>query len=111
VSEIASANQEQSVGIDQVSHAVAQIEEMTQQNSSLVEEASVAARAMQDQAVKLSRQVCFFQLADKAARVKGDAGECEIPDVGRATEAVFAAVRKSAPRAVAAEDADAWKEF
>ena len=111
VSEIASANQEQSVGIDQVSHAVAQIEEMTQQNSSLVEEASVAARAMQDQAVKLSRQVCFFQLAGKAGHVEGDAGECDIPDVGRATEAVFAAVRKSAPRAVAAEDADAWKEF
>jgi methyl-accepting chemotaxis protein-1 (serine sensor receptor) len=114
VSEIASANQEQSVGIDQVSHAVAQIEEMTQQNSSLVEEASVAARAMQDQAVKLSRQVCFFQLAGKAGRVEADGGECEpIADVDRATEAVFAAVRKSAPRAVAAEDADAdaWKEF
>ena len=112
VSEIASANQEQSVGNDQVSHAVAQIEEMTQQNSSLVEEASVAARAMQEQAVKLSRQVCFFQLAGKAGHVERNGDECEpIADVDRATEAVFAAVRKSAPRTVAAEDADTWKEF
>ena len=114
VSEIAAANQEQSVGIDQVSHAVAQIEEMTQQNSALVEEASVAARAMQDQAVKLSRQVCFFRIAGKDERVDCDADEGgRIPDVGRATEAVFAAVRKSVPRAVAAEetDAGAWKEF
>ncbi len=112
VSEIASANQEQSIGIDQVSHAVAQIEEMTQQNSSLVEEASVAARAMQEQAVKLARQVCFFRHAGTPDQVEPDAGECEaIPDVDRATEAVFAAVRKSAPRAVPAEDAAAWKEF
>ncbi|MGN6790572.1 MAG: methyl-accepting chemotaxis protein [Rhodanobacteraceae bacterium] len=115
VSEIAAANQEQSVGIDQVSHAVAQIEQMTQQNSALVEEASVAARAMQDQAVKLSRQVCFFRIAGKDERVADcDAPEGgRIPDVGRATEAVFAAVRKSAPRAATAEEADAgaWKEF
>lgn len=114
MSEIASASQEQSVGIDQVGHAVAQIEQMTQQNASLVEEASVAAHAMQEQAAKLSRQVSFFQLAAKAGRVEQDTGRCEqAPDVDRITEAVFAAVRKSAPRVVAAEDAGtgAWKEF
>ena len=113
VSEIATANQEQSVGIDQVSHAVAEIEEMTQQNSALVEEASVAARAMQEQAIKLSRQVCFFQLAGKDEHIDCDGRDGKpIPDVGRATEAVFAAVRKSAPRINAEEaDAGAWKEF
>jgi len=113
VSEIATANQEQSVGIDQVSHAVAEIEEMTQQNSALVEEASVAARAMQEQAIKLSRQVCFFQLAGKDEHIDCDGRDGkQIPDVGRATEAVFAAVRKSAPRINAEEaDAGAWKEF
>ncbi len=114
VSEIAAANQEQSVGIDQVSHAVAQIEEATQQNAAMVEEASTAARAMQDQAIELSRQMSFFQMLDGNGHVDGaqlESGE----DVDRATQAVFAAVRTAPPpRATAghaAADTDTWDEF
>ena len=111
VAEIAAASQEQSAGIDQVNNAVMQMDEMTQQNAALVEEASAAARAMQEQAGDLTSQVGFFRLA-------GDAAAADVPptrakEVAKATEAVFAAVRKAPPRAVAAEaaDAGAWKEF
>ncbi|MGB5852757.1 MAG: methyl-accepting chemotaxis protein, partial [Rhodanobacter sp.] len=63
VAEIAAASQEQSAGIDQVNRAVMQMDEVTQQNAALVEEAAAAARAMQEQALELQRQMKFFRLA------------------------------------------------
>lgn len=112
VAEIATANQEQSVGIDQVSSAVTQIEEMTQQNSAMVEQASAAALSMQDQALELSRQVGFFRLGNET---RHDAENPTQPDgdAERATRAVFAAVRKrpSPSQAKNKTDNDAWLEF
>ncbi|GAB3789661.1 methyl-accepting chemotaxis protein [Dyella agri] len=112
VAEIAAASQEQSAGIDQVNNAVMQMDEMTQQNAALVEEASAAARAMQEQAAELSGQVGFFRLGGDGA-AEEDVPPARAKEVAKATEAVFAAVRKAPPRAAAAEPADAgaWKEF
>ncbi len=116
VAEIAAASNEQSAGIDQVNNAVMQMDEMTQQNAALVEQASAAARAMQEQASDLTAQVGFFRVGNKAAAAKG--GNSAAPargakEVAKATEAVFAAVRKAPPqRAIAAEsDTGVWKEF
>jgi methyl-accepting chemotaxis protein len=116
VAEIAAASSEQSAGIDQVNHAVLQMDEMTQQNAALVEESAAAARAMHEQATELSRQVSFFQVTGTVASVpvakapRKDATQQEM-------ETVFAAVR-STPAAPArpsrpAESADSgvWKEF
>ncbi|MBD8881949.1 MCP four helix bundle domain-containing protein [Rhodanobacter sp. 7MK24] len=118
VAEIAAASNEQSAGIDQVNNAVMQMDEMTQQNAALVEQASAAARAMQEQAEDLTAQVGFFRLAGRAAAAKPGAPANAKPapakaEVAKATEAVFAAVRKAPPpRAIAAEaDSGAWKEF
>ncbi|MEW9572782.1 methyl-accepting chemotaxis protein [Rhodanobacter sp. Si-c] len=110
VAEIAAASQEQSAGIDQVNNAVMQMDEMTQQNAALVEEASAAARAMQEQAGDLTSQVGFFRLAGDAAAAE-DVLPQRAKEVAKATEAVFAAVRKAPPRAAAETDAGAWKEF
>jgi len=114
VAEIAAASQEQSAGIDQVNHAVLQMDEMTQQNAALVEEAAAAARAMQEQAGELARQVGFFQLGEGNAEVATEKARGQ--SVMAEAEAVFAAVRSSntpAPRTPRAESADAgsWKEF
>ena len=65
--EIAAASQEQSAGIDQVNRAVTQMDEATQQNAALVEEAAAAARAMQEQAESLASQVRFFRLSGEVA--------------------------------------------
>ena len=62
VDEINAASQEQSAGIDQVNNAVAQMDEMTQQNAALVEESAAASRSMQDQATGLLEMTGFFRL-------------------------------------------------
>jgi uncharacterized phage infection (PIP) family protein YhgE len=62
MSEIAAASQEQSAGIEQVNQAIAQMDEVTQQNAALVEEAAAAAESLQDQAGMLSQSVSVFKL-------------------------------------------------
>jgi len=60
--EIAAASAEQADGIEQVNRAVSQMDEVTQQNAALVEEAAAAAGSMQDQAAELTRAVSAFKL-------------------------------------------------
>jgi methyl-accepting chemotaxis protein len=59
--EIATASREQSQGIEQVNTAVSQMDSVTQQNASLVEESSAAGRTLQDQAAALLKEVSFFR--------------------------------------------------
>ncbi|WP_321817719.1 MULTISPECIES: methyl-accepting chemotaxis protein [unclassified Paraburkholderia] len=61
--EIAAASQEQSRGIDQVNQAVTQMDENTQQNAALVEEASAAAHCLRGQAHDLMASVAAFRTA------------------------------------------------
>ncbi|CAE6761651.1 methyl-accepting chemotaxis protein [Xanthomonas arboricola] len=77
--EISAASQEQSSGIEQVNQTVTQMDETTQQNAALVEEATAAARALEDQATQLTDAVAVF---------KTDAGYALAP------------VRTAAPRPV-----------
>jgi methyl-accepting chemotaxis protein len=56
------ASQEQSAGIEQVNQAVGQMDEMTQQNSALVEQAAAAAESLQEQAGRLAEAVSVFKL-------------------------------------------------
>jgi len=65
MSEINAASQEQSSGIEQVNAAVAQMDEMTQQNAALVEEAAAASAAMHEQADILVEAVGVFKLDKK----------------------------------------------
>ncbi|MGL5698675.1 MAG: methyl-accepting chemotaxis protein, partial [Kluyvera sp.] len=60
--EIASASDEQSRGIDQVAIAVAEMDSVTQQNASLVEESATAAAALEEQAERLNQAVAAFRL-------------------------------------------------
>jgi methyl-accepting chemotaxis protein-4 (peptide sensor receptor) len=62
--EIASASDEQSRGIEQVTQAVTQMDQVTQQNAALVEEAASAATALEEQAITLADAVSVFRLAD-----------------------------------------------
>jgi len=62
VAEIANASQEQSEGIAQVNKAVLQMDDMTQENASLVEEAAAASETVDAQARELKELVGFFQL-------------------------------------------------
>ncbi|MBB3924251.1 methyl-accepting chemotaxis protein [Xanthomonas arboricola] len=60
--EISAASQEQSVGIEQVNQTITQMDETTQQNAALVEEATAAARSLEEQAVQLTEAVAVFNI-------------------------------------------------
>lgn len=68
VAEIAAASREQSDGITQVNKAILQMDEMTQQNASLVEEAAAASETVDEQARQLKALINFFEVsADRRA--------------------------------------------
>ncbi|KAB7768205.1 methyl-accepting chemotaxis protein [Xanthomonas maliensis] len=62
MSEITGASREQASGITQVNQTIVQMDESTQQNAALVEEATAGARAMEDQATQLVDAVAVFRL-------------------------------------------------
>ncbi len=62
IGEISAASREQSTGIDQVGDAVMQLDQVTQQNAALVEEAAAAAESLRQQARRLTELVATFKL-------------------------------------------------
>jgi methyl-accepting chemotaxis protein-1 (serine sensor receptor) len=68
MAEITAASAEQTAGIEQVSVAVVQMDQVTQQNAALVEEAAAAAEAMLDQAASLAQAVSVFRTGQGGAR-------------------------------------------
>jgi methyl-accepting chemotaxis protein len=62
IAEIAAASHQQSSGVDQVAHAITTLDDVTQQNAALVEEASAASRNTLELARELMQQVAFFKV-------------------------------------------------
>ena len=113
IAEIAAASGEQSSGIEQVNRAINQLDEVTQQNAALVEEAAAASESMDDQARTLNEMMSFFETGeDRPEVIVHTAPRATAP---RATASVPKATPKSAPvRAAApsiASDDSAWEEF
>ncbi|EGX2830921.1 methyl-accepting chemotaxis protein [Salmonella enterica subsp. enterica serovar Enteritidis] len=96
--EIASASDEQSRGIDQVGLAVAEMDRVTQQNASLVEESAAAAAALEEQASRLTEAVAVFRIQQQQQRAR-DVAAVKTP----------AAV--SSPKAAVADGSDNWETF
>jgi uncharacterized phage infection (PIP) family protein YhgE len=116
MSEIAAASIEQSSGIEQVNQAVVNMDEVTQQNAALVEEAAAAAESLEEQAANLAETVAQFKLSQ---------GSASAPARRPASRAVAASaappklksVTKSAPKSAPLKPAgpasqdDDWAEF
>ena len=96
--EITAASAEQSEGIGQVNSAVAQMDEMTQQNAALVEQAAAAAESLQDEAAGLAKAVSVFKVA---AQAKLSARSHPVAPVRQARIAAPARARQE----------DEWSEF
>jgi methyl-accepting chemotaxis protein len=64
MADIASASHEQSQGIGQINESIAHMDDATQRNAALVEEAAAAAQSLQDQAARLAQVVSVFKLED-----------------------------------------------
>ncbi|MGD9385257.1 MAG: methyl-accepting chemotaxis protein, partial [Thioalkalispiraceae bacterium] len=111
IAEIAAAGQEQSSGIEQVNKAVMQMDEMTQQNAALVEEAASASESMEEQAKGMMRLMEFFNLGD-AGQVKQ---EPVSPSRNLGHSSVKPAAQRTRPAAPKQQATDAddseWDEF
>ena len=115
--EITSATHEQTIGIEQINMAIAQMDEVTQQNAALVEEAAAASQSMQDQAGELAHVVGFFKTGNHVASATKLAPVRATP----AAPAIARPATKPAParKAVAAAPArrsnaaaeSEWEEF
>ena len=93
VAEIAAASREQSSGIEQVNRAVMQMDELTQQNAALVEQATASSQAMADQARELNEMMARYQ-------VSGDlgTGRSSAPTVSKSADGAPAVDRRSKNR-------------
>ncbi|WP_327205006.1 methyl-accepting chemotaxis protein [Paraburkholderia kururiensis] len=78
--EIAAASSEQSRGIEQVNVAITQMDEVTQQNAALVEQAAAASKSLEDQGHQLTEAVSFFRLSSgEELRRSGTASATKTP--------------------------------
>ncbi|MEA5098725.1 MAG: methyl-accepting chemotaxis protein, partial [Burkholderiaceae bacterium] len=71
--EITAASREQTEGIEQVNQAITQMDQVTQQNAALVEEAAAAAEALQNQSGDLLKQVTVFKLKSTSIGTQDEA--------------------------------------
>ncbi|AEF89314.1 methyl-accepting chemotaxis sensory transducer [Delftia sp. Cs1-4] len=139
ISDIGAATQEQSQGVTQVSDAVQQLDQVTQQNASLVEESAAAADSLNKQAAQLVQLVSVFRLDESEARAQAVSAPVTAAVPARAQTArpspalapaaprtkplraaaaaassapVALPARTTAPRhATAAEMAEEWEQF
>jgi methyl-accepting chemotaxis protein len=127
MTQISHASEEQSLGIAQVNDAITQMDQVTQQNAALVEQAAAAAESMQEQSAKLADVVSVFKLdglqlpAPVAASSRGAPRMPTRPALPprRAKPVAVAAVSAPAPKAaqdsrrkaITTNDADSWEEF
>jgi methyl-accepting chemotaxis protein len=117
MAEISAASSEQSSGIEQVNQAISQMDQVTQQNAALVEEASAASQAMQDQAARLAELVGTFKLAAGGAPVRSQPASRTSAAPAAAKQARLAApgvagiAKPAAPKPAAAATAAAWETF
>ncbi|MEH6435147.1 methyl-accepting chemotaxis protein [Massilia sp. DD77] len=115
MSEISAASLEQTVGIEQINQAIVSMDQVTQQNAALVEEAAAASEAMQVQAARLSDAVSVFRL-DCAQTAPPPAA----PHAARPAPKALSATKPAKPRHAAttapqrqamATAANGWETF
>lgn len=82
VQEISNASQEQTIGVQEITNSITSLDEMTKQNSTLVDESSAAARALSGEAGKLTELMAFFKLKGGPARKNAPAAPSasDMPD-------------------------------
>jgi len=100
IGEITAASAEQSQGIAQVNGAIANLDQMTQQNAALVEQSAAAAESLKDQAVRLTESMQVFRLSGSGQATATLAAPAPRPATVAARPAATA-VRRAAPAAPA----------
>jgi methyl-accepting chemotaxis protein len=114
--EITAASQEQTSGIEQINQAITQMDQVTQQNAALVEEASAAAQSLQEQAGGLVQSVSVFRLGNEQQSAPAQRAAAAQPRLPSKTKKALPAEAKPTARPqIAAATATAapgdWAEF
>jgi len=103
VSDIAAASAEQAGGIEQVNKALTQMDEVTQQNSALVEENAATAKTLEQQAKAMDERVAFFHIDDAEAEASHAAQKhAPAPKAVEAKHAKAAEIKNPAGKSSAA---------
>ena len=123
VSEIAAASREQSSGVEEINKAISQMDEMTQQNSALVEQNAASSRMLQDQAEAMYERMSIFTVPGMAHKASSGASVGTSPGLSNVRAMPKPAPQARAPspklpvrkvanggRSAAEKDAD-WAEF
>jgi len=109
---IAAASEEQSAGIGQVNNAVVTLDEVTQQNAALVEEASAASRNTLDLSQVLMNQVSYFTLQGEAIATRSvTKSEPGAEPVKRLAPVPVPVAPRHRPQAELVTAGEAWTEF
>jgi len=116
IAEIAAASAEQSSGIEQVNRAIMQLDDVTQQNAALVEEAAAASESMDEQAKNMNNLMKFFDTGNTVELVAQPKAKPAL--AARANTAKVARPAPPPPRQPVLEtnpvndvNADEWEEF
>jgi methyl-accepting chemotaxis protein len=109
--EIAAASSEQSSGIDQINNAITSMDEVTQQNAALVEEAAAAAESLVEQAITLMETVGNYKLkgAIQERRSSGSAMRQAKPVA--ASRPTTRLVPEKVAKKTGTDDTESWEEF
>ncbi|MGM3190204.1 methyl-accepting chemotaxis protein [Dickeya dadantii subsp. dieffenbachiae] len=109
--EIASASDEQSRGINQISTAVAEMDATTQQNAALVEESSAAANSLEEQAQTLEHAVSVFRLGNDDAAPRASLSASKPLKLTTSAAKATTAAKTTALSRPAANGKDDWESF
>jgi len=101
MAEISAASSEQSAGIEQINQAVTQMDQGTQQNAALVEEAAAAATAMREQSTLLAQAVAVFRIDGAQAMAASKASVTPVAAVAQTGAKPMAKIAAAAPRVTA----------
>ncbi|MDD2932476.1 MAG: methyl-accepting chemotaxis protein [Methylotenera sp.] len=110
IGEISAASQEQSAGIEQVNEAIMKMDDVTQQNTALVEEAAAAAESMMEQADELMNAVSVFQLEGEPAGNRRASNSPLRRAVAKPIKAAIKATPAKLNNKASSDDGD-WEEF
>lgn len=110
ISEIAAASNEQSQGIEQINQAVAQMDEMTQQNAALVEESAAASESMEQQAGGMIALMNFFHIGQVTEQTEAQSMPRIQAPVSAKPLAAKTPVSAESMRASEGNDSE-WDEF
>ncbi|EEY99771.1 methyl-accepting chemotaxis protein III [Vibrio sp. RC586] len=114
IGQIAASSVEQSTGIDEINRAIAAMDEMTQQNASLVEETSAASQSLKDEGKELLNLMNFFVTENNVTTFERKARQPTTPPKAKPVVSMHKAsvnqvAHKMPPHA--ADESDEWEEF